>query len=256
MKKNDFIAPDANRNRFSQTIYARGIDDRFTLSMDSSGEHLYKRGIKKHAGTAPLRETAAAAALIIAGYTGSDPLIDPMCGTGTFALEAALMAKNIPPGWFRDFAFMGWPSYRPKRWEYLKSQCHNEFTSSKRPIIWASDADVAACSQLRECLANFNLSDAVNVDRSNFFDLIPTDLTDQTGLVAINPPYGRRIGSHAESQQLYKAICERLKQHYLGWNVVLMVPDKKQAKRIPFDLNRYPVAHGGLKAVLMTGRIA
>jgi putative N6-adenine-specific DNA methylase len=256
MKKNDFIAPDEKLTLSTQKIYARGIDDRFTLSIDSSGEHLYKRGIKKHTGAAPLRETSAAAALMIAGYTGSEPLIDPMCGTGTFALEAALMAKNIPPGWFRKFAFMGWPSYRPKRWEYLKGQCQNVFINLKRPMIWASDADEATCSKLRECIAEFNLPDAVNVSHTNFFELLPADLTDQTGLITINPPYGRRLGSRAESQRLYKTICERLKQHYQGWNVVLIAPDKNQAKRIPFELQAYPVSHGGLKAVLMTGRIA
>lgn len=255
MQKIDFIAPDDSKTLLTQKIYVRGIDDRFTLSIDSSGGHLYKRGIKKHAGTAPLRETAAAAALMLAGYTGSEPLIDPMCGTGTFALEAALMANNIPPGWFREFAFMGWPSYRPKRWEYLKGQSEDIILNLKRPMIWASDTDKTACSQLRECIAEFNLSGAINVSHGNFFDLLPTDLTDQTGLITINPPYGRRIGSRAESQQLYKAICDRLKQHYHGWNVVLIVPDKKQAKHIPFEFHAYPVSHGGLKAMLMTGRI-
>ncbi len=92
-----------------QNIYVRGIDDRFTVSIDSSGDLLYKRGLKKHAGKAPLRETLAAAALLLAGYDGRDPLLDPMCGSGTFSLEGALMAKRIPAGWLRDFAFMGWP---------------------------------------------------------------------------------------------------------------------------------------------------
>jgi putative N6-adenine-specific DNA methylase len=183
-KKNDFIAPGEKLTLLTQKIYARGIDDRFTLSIDSSGEQLYKRGIKKHAGTAPLRETAAAAALMIADYTGSEPLIDPMCGTGTFALEGALMASNIPPGWFREFAFMGWPSYRPKRWEYLKGQTENVFINLKKPLIWASDADEAACTQLRKCIAEFNLGDAIKIGHSNFFDLLPADLTDQTAATA------------------------------------------------------------------------
>jgi putative N6-adenine-specific DNA methylase len=94
-----------------QNIFVRGKDDRFTVSIDSSGELLYKRGLKKHTGKAPLRETLAAASLLLAGYKGSQPLIDPMCGAGTFSLEGALIAKCIPPGWFRDFAFRGWPSY-------------------------------------------------------------------------------------------------------------------------------------------------
>ena len=103
-----------------QQVFVRGVDDRFTVSLDSSGDHLHLRGVKTHPGRAPLRETLAAAALMRAGYTGDEPLLDPMCGTGTFALEAALMAKRIPAGWFRDFAFTGWPAFRAQRWAHLR----------------------------------------------------------------------------------------------------------------------------------------
>ena len=101
--------------RMPLQIFIRGVDDRFTASLDSSGENLYRRGIKTHAGKAPLRETLAAAALMLAGYSGEGFLLDPMCGAGTFALEAALMAKHLPPGGHRDFAFMAWPGFRPQQ---------------------------------------------------------------------------------------------------------------------------------------------
>ena len=131
-KKNaEFLAPHKKFLTTPQTIYIRGVDDRFTISIDSSGENLYKRGIKKHGGKAPLRETAAAAALMLAGYTGAEPLVDPMCGSGTFALEAALMSKNIAPGSYRDFAFMGWPSYQHQRWMYLKQESGKKIMAPK-----------------------------------------------------------------------------------------------------------------------------
>jgi putative N6-adenine-specific DNA methylase len=255
-KNIEFMAPDEDLPFAPQNIYVRGVDDRFSVSIDSSGENLYKRGIKKHTGSAPLRETAAAAALMLAGYTGSEPLVDPMCGTGTFALEAALMAKNIPPGWFRDFAFMGWPSYQHKRWEYLKRQSEKHVVNLTKPMIRASDADPSAFLRLEECIAKFNLLDAVSIDHRNFFDLLPTELSIQMGFVAINPPYGRRIGSKRESEQLFKAICSRLNQYYKGWRLVLIMPHKKLAKHIPFKLSEYPLSHGGLKLRLMVGRIA
>lgn len=254
--KEDFIEDKEGISSVRQNVYVRGVDDHFTISIDSSGNNLYKRGIKKHPGAAPLRETTAAAALMLAGYTGSKPLLDPMCGSGTISLEAALVAKNIPPGWFRDFAFMHWPSFQSKRWAYLKRQSENLVVHLIKPMIRASDTDPSACSRLEKCIAEFNLSDAVTIDHKNFFDLYPTEPTDQMGFVAINPPYGRRIGSKRESEKLFEAICGQLKQHYKGWKLVLFVPHKKLTKHIPFKLREYPVSHGGIRLRLMVGRIA
>ena len=237
-------------------IFVRGVDDRFTISIDSSGEHLYRRGLKIHSGKAPLRETTAAAALLLAGYRGAGPVIDPMCGTGTFSLEAALMAKNIPPGWFRKFAFMGWPSFRPPKWEHLKRQCQAQFAEPRTPTIFASDKDPSACQRLAKSLTENGLTEIVKVGNQDFFDLLPGDVTDRTGLVAINPPYGRRLESRAKSEQLFVKICARLKQHYQGWKVILIAPDRRLINTVPFLLATHPIFHGGLKPMLMTGKIA
>jgi putative N6-adenine-specific DNA methylase len=236
-------------------IFVRGVDDQFTISIDSSGEPLYKRGLKIHPGTAPLRETIAAAALLLAGYRGTEPVIDPMCGTGTFSLEAALTAKNIPPGWFREFAFMGWPSFQQKKWDHLKQQCQTHFTSQQAPTIFASDKDPAACSRLAERLTENRLANVIQVINQDFFDFRPRDLTDRTGLVAINPPYGRRLENRQKSEQLFMRICTRLKQEYKGWKLILISPNKKLAGKIPFRLSAHPISHGGLKPVIMFGTI-
>ena len=197
-----------------QNIFVRGTDDRFTVSIDSSGELLYKRGLKKHKGKAPLRETIAAAALKLAGYDGSQPLIDPMCGAGTFSLEGALIAKCIPAGWFRDFAFMGWPSFLAKRWDYIKRQAQSGFVQSEQPSIFASDTNPDACQRLKDCVDKYSLSDFISVYQKNFFDLAPRELTDQTGVICINPPYGRRLGKRNDSQKIFHAICDKLKSDY------------------------------------------
>jgi putative N6-adenine-specific DNA methylase len=238
-----------------QTIFIRGVNDRFTVSIDSSGDHLHKRGLKKHTGKAPLRETLAAAALLLAGYSGQKPLIDPMCGTGTFSLEAAMMAEGIPAGWFRQFAFMGWPSFRRAQWEYLKSQSETNFNSRRLPSIFASDQDPAACRRLENCLEQNRLAGAINVVQQDFFDLFPADLTDQTGLVAINPPYGRRLENRRKSDQLFMKICTRLKQAYPGWKLILISPTEKLAQKVPFKLAKHPISQGGLKPVMMVGTI-
>ncbi len=236
-------------------IFVRGVDDQFTISIDSSGEHLYKRGLKIHPGPAPLRETIAAAALLQAGYRGTEPVIDPMCGTGTFSLEAALMAKNIPPGWFREFAFMGWPSFQQKKWEYLKQQCQTHFTSRQAPTIFASDKDPTACIRLEERLIENRLTDVIKVINQDFFDFHPRDLTDQTGLVALNPPYGRRLENRQRSDQLFMKICTRLKREYQGWKLILISPNKKLTQKVPFKLSTHPISHGGLRPVMMIGTI-
>lgn len=251
----DFSGEESDGSGPDISVFVRGLEDRFTISIDSSGEHLHKRGLKRHSGKAPLRETMAAAALLLAGYRPPEPLLDPMCGTGTFSLEAALMAKNIPPGWFREFAFRHWPSFSPKRWGYLKRQSEARFSSSRQPIIFASDQDSTACHRLETCVKQQRLSDIITVSGKNFFDIRPGDVTDQTGVVVINPPYGVRLGSLDESEKLWGAIGDKLKQAYKGWKVVLVAPDRKLVKKIPVELDVRPFSHGGLKPAMMFGRI-
>jgi putative N6-adenine-specific DNA methylase len=238
-----------------QTVYVRGLDDRFTVSLDSSGELLYRRGLKRHTGSAPLRETLAAAALLMAGYEGRVPVIDPMCGTGTFSLEAALMAKHIPPGWFRDFAFTRWPSFLTRRWNYIRRQSESGFKRFEQPLIFASDKDDGACRKLKNCAQLHDLTDAVLIQQKDFFDLDPGELTDQSGVICLNPPYGRRLGGRRQSEELFAAICDKLQQAYTGWKLVLFTPGKKLAGTVPIQAKPFPVVHGGLKLMLLIGKI-
>ena len=251
----EFLAPDEKIETVPQTIHVRGVDDRFMVSIDSSGENLYKRGIKKHGGTAPLRETAAAAALIMAGFTGSEPVVDPMCGSGTFSLEAALMVKNISPGVFRNFAFMAWPSYQPQRWTYLRRESQKRWLAPEKHMIHASDKDPEACRNLDHCLQQFSLDDTVAVSKKDFFNLDRRQIPSQKGIVAINPPYGRRIGTGAESEKLISKVCNKLQASFRGWRLILLVPSMRASHNVPFPLKKYPFRHGGLKLNLMIGRI-
>ena len=237
------------------TIFVRGMKDRFTLSIDSSGEHLHRRGLKQHSGKAPLRETIAAAALLLAGYTGHDPLVDPMCGSGAFSLEAALMVKNVPPGWFREFAFMHWPSFQPKRWAYLKRQAGETFSSPSKPIIFASDSDRSACLRLNQCIQRVNLTDTIRVSQQNFFELKPDQNSGRPGFIALNPPYGRRLGQSKKIEALFRSIYWRLKKCYKGWKLILIAPGRVHSNKIPFEVSEYPIYHGGLKLRLMVGKI-
>ncbi len=241
--------------RAHQHIYVRGVDDHFNVSIDSSGELLYKRGLKEHSGKAPLRETLAAGALMLAGYDGREPLLDPLCGSGTFSLEAALMAKHIPAGFFRDFAFTRWPSFIEKRWTYIRRQASSRILQLQQPSIFASDTDSEACRKLESCIQNYNLNDTVAVRHIDFFELDPRELTNRNGIVCINPPYGRRLGGKQESVAFMLAVGDTLKQRYRGWKLVLLAPSTKVVKMLPFKTHTIPVWHGGLKLKLLTGKI-
>lgn len=238
-----------------QGIFVRGVDDHFSVSIDSSGDLLYRRGLKEHTGRAPLRETLAAGALIMAGYNGSEPLLDPLCGTGTFSLEGALMTKRIPAGWFRDFAFSHWPSFREKRWNYIRRQAGSEIVQSQRPVIFASDTDGEACQKLQACIRKYHLADTVKVQQIDFFNIDPLELTDRAGTVCINPPYGHRLGKKKESEAFFRAVGDKLMRAYRGWKLVLLAPSRKTAASLPFQAQSIPVRHGGLKLRLLTAKI-
>ena len=238
-----------------QRIYARLDRDRCLLSIDSSGANLHKRGLRAVGGRAPLRETLAAAVLLRAGYTGREVLCDPMCGTGTFAIEAALMAKQIPPGWFREFAFQDWPSFRPGRWRHIRRSASPPETHFPRPLIMASDRNAAAARQLRETLAARGLEDTVRVDHHTFEQLRGPALSPTGGIVVLNPPYGRRLGSRRSAEQSYKTIGRHLKSGFRGWKAAVLAPSRRLADLLGIRARRYVLTHGGQRVHLMVGTI-
>jgi putative N6-adenine-specific DNA methylase len=249
---------DAGRTSIPQQVFVRGLRDRFTLSIDCSGENLYLRGIKTHPGKAPLRETIAAAALMRGGVSSGEMLLDPMCGTGTFSLEAALIAKSIPPGWFRSFAFAGWPGFRPQRWDHLRRQASKRFTVLSSPRIFASDLDPKACSALEGSLRAHGLSDAVSVACRDFFSFNPQDMGGRPGVVVINPPYGRRLGKTSESRELIRAIMARMIERYSGWKFIIVTPAGRNLPGLPgygLPVEVYPFFHGGLSVNVVVGRV-
>ncbi len=239
-----------------QTVFVRGTSDRFLFSLDSSGDPLYKRSIKTEVGKAPLRETLAAAALMWAGYTGDKPLIDPLCGSGTFSLEAALMAARIPPGHFRDFAFMDWPAFRPKRWAHIKSEARKAIRRSPIRPIFASDRYQNLCRALEKATVKHGLHHWITVSHRDFFDFSPRDLTRRTGWITLNPPYGRRLSDPEEKNRLLAAIIDRLHREYRGWTVVLLVPGRNPARLLKFPVTTRTLFHGGLTLNLLIGTIS
>lgn len=237
-------------------IFVRALEDRFTVSLDSSGVRLHKRGLKPHGHEAPLRETYAAAALLAAGYEGRMVLLDPMCGAGTFSLEAALMAGNIPPGWFRPFAFFHWPAFRPARWEYLRRESAKQFRPPpRRPRIFASDKSRQVCRRLQETLEGRELTSWIDVRMRDFFDPLPARLARRPGLVVLNPPFGRRLPLPDEGVRFFERICAKLATDFRGWRVAMILPRTQPLDALPFRARHFPFVHGGLEVMLVTGRL-
>lgn len=238
-----------------QTLFVRLQDDGVTLSLDSSGAPLYRRGLKTHKAQAPLRETMAAVILKMADFQPGMPLVDPMCGSGTFSLEAALMAKNIPPGLSRDFGFMRWPAFRPQQWAHLKKMAGQQIRRQDTPLIWASDSDETACARLSDCLRRNNLEDAVTVSHKDFFSIQPEQTATTPGLIVLNPPFGQRLLKQRDTEKRYNEICSKLRNNFTGWRVALLVPKSVSTKRLGIPLKTTRMVHGGLKLTLLVGKI-
>ncbi len=238
-----------------QSVYIRALDDRMTVSMDSSGTHLHKRGLKTYPGQAPMRETLAAAVLKWAEYQADEPLIDPMCGSGTFSMEAAFLAKQVPAGYFRSFAFMGWPGFRSRQWEYLKRASEKKVQKIAQPLIFASDKDPALVRRVEKCALEYGFADAVKTLCKDFFSFTPREMIDRAGLVVLNPPYGHRIGKGRQVRLFYEKIFDKLTADYSGWKCALILPDPQMIKRRFIQMKFYPLYHGGLNLKVLIGRI-
>ncbi|HEA69742.1 MAG TPA: hypothetical protein ENI07_23465 [Desulfobacterales bacterium] len=239
----------------NQRLFVRVVDDRFTISLDTSGALLFKRGLKTVVGKAPLRETLASSALTFAGYSGTEPLIDPMCGSGTFSLEAAMIAQNIPPGFYREFAFMKWPSFRANQWAHIKKTYAARIVEAKTPSIFASDNNPKMCHAIQEVSRKYGFFRVLEVSSKNFFDLLPLDYTPQRGVIILNPPFGMRLEPHGDKDKFYREIIKKLKNDFKGWRIAMLVPDAKVMKKLPLQLKPYPIYHGGLNLSLLVGVI-
>lgn len=257
--------PSAQDQSMQANVFIRGAADVFTVSVDSSGPLLYKRGIKRHGGPAPLRETLAAAVLMLAGYNGRQCLLDPMCGSGTFAIEAAMMALGIPAGWFRSFAFMNWPCFRAKQWQSIRKHAAPVFGANQGPRIWSSDKDQRICRTLAESLSTTAMAGSIQIVCRDFFDWQPAEISTclkigkdregEPGLVVLNPPYGRRLGGEDESKKLLSAIVQKLATDFSGWRFALISPHRNLPRNIRLPHTPYQLFHGGLKLALLVGQV-
>lgn len=228
-------------------VKARIEDDLCTLSVDSSGGSLHKRGHKEGVGKAPLRETLASLFLRQCGYTGSEPVVDPMCGSGTFILEAAEIAAGLNPGRTRSFAFERLATFDPAVWAAMKSAAPPRLPAV---TFFGSDRDAGAIRMAQQNAGRAGVSGFTQFTRQPVSELVPPQ--GPPGLVIVNPPYGTRIGDKKPLFALYGALGQVLKERFSGWRVGLVTTDRSLARatELPFLAPSPPVLHGGLKVTL------
>jgi putative N6-adenine-specific DNA methylase len=229
-------------------VLARLDDDLCTLSLDSSGEPLHRRGHKEAVGKAPLRENLAALFLRAAGYRGQEPVLDPMCGSGSFVIEAAEIAAGLAPGRSRRFAFEEFATFDPARWQALRAAL-----PPPRPVAWrswGSDRDAGAVAMARANAVRAGVEGWVDVRAAPVSEIEPPE--GPPGLVIVNPPYGERIGVKESLRALHGALGARLRARFSGWRVALVTsePTLAAATGLPFGPPGPPVPHGGLRVRL------
>lgn len=215
--------------------------DRVTLSADASGELLHRRGYRVRGAKAPLRETLAAALLISSGWDGASPLVDPFCGSGTIAIEAALMARRIPPGWRRAFAFERWPSFDAGAWEEVRAWAGAGMLAVAPATIVGSDRDAGAVETSRANAERAGVAANVTFVRRAVSALEPPgtpgmpsppgtpsegSASPVRGWLVTNPPYGRRLGDPRALRDLYAAFGNVVRARLSGWRVAMISADR------------------------------
>ena len=209
-------------NQAPQVVVIRFIKDRCWVSIDSSGEHLHRRGYKLATGKAPLRENFAAAMLLACGWQGDQPLLDPFCGSGTIPIEAALLAANIAPGLNRSFAFQNWEQYDHDHWETLLEEAKAAQKPVDVPIVGA-DRDQGVITAAAENAERAGVADLVKFYCRSISDNQPE--SEQPGWIITNPPYGTRIRHNRDLRNLYATFGKVCRNNFPGWGVGFLCTD-------------------------------
>ncbi|MCV2864787.1 THUMP domain-containing class I SAM-dependent RNA methyltransferase [Albidovulum sediminicola] len=241
-------AREAEEGEAAIRLLARIEDDLVTFSLDTSGEPLHRRGHKVAVNKAPLRETMAAMFLRDCGYDGAEPVLDPMCGSGTFVIEAAEIAAGLMPGRSRAFAFEDFAGFDAGAWGAMKAG-----VSPRAPVqrFYGSDRDAGAIRMSRDNAERAGVAEFCTFACHPVSDLAPPE--GAPGLVMVNPPYGARIGGNRNLLfGLYAALGGVLKERFGGWRVGLVTSDAGLAKAtgLPFAAPGPEIPHGGIKVRL------
>jgi len=244
---------DAGKGQ-EQAIFIRLDRDRCQVSLDSSGELLYRRGYDKYNTEAPLRETLACAILKAAAINRYQVLLDPFCGSGTFGLEAGLIFSGRPCNQNRHFSFENWPAFKPVVFQYLKEQLAAEL-KKQMPAgtknIYCSDIAPKAIRTTQRNLEVMGLESLLEVSRGDFFKLQPPAFHPADMLLVLNPPYGSRLGNMDNSIRLYRRIGDRIRRDFAGCGYAIVVPGLELEKVLSLAYDKKILFNNGGIAVAL-----
>ena len=236
----------------SQLIVVRLLRDHCTVSIDTSGEGLHRRGYRQATAKAPLRETLAAAMLLAAGWDDRAPLLDPFCGSGTIAIEAALRARNLAPGLQRRFAFMDWPDFRRDIWESLRAEAQAAARTDIPPIL-ASDRDAGAIDAAIANAERAGVGDAIDFSCRAFSAIDPPP---GPGWIVTNPPYGKRVSEGQDLRNLYAKLGQALRSKCPGWRFGMLCGERELFGYSGLQVNDSMAwDNGGIKVWFQKGTI-
>ena len=211
-----------------------------SVSLDSSGSSLHLRGYRKLQGQAPLNEVLAAGMVLLSGWDGKDTFIDPMCGSGSLLLEAAMLAGNRSPGMRRSFGFERWKDFQPDLWKDIRSAAK----ASVRPVeglIIGRDHDRNVLRKTRENLSWAGLLEEISVESGDFLE---APAPETPGMLIMNPPYGERMGKE-DIEGFYQQMGDRLKQEYPGYQACILSSNASAMKRIGLRAEKKHILFNG-----------
>lgn len=231
----------------AQLFVIRIVHDQVEVSADSSGELLHRRGYRQEIAKAPLRETLAAAMVLASGWRSGEPLLDPMCGSGTIPIEAALIARGVAPGLKREFQFMSWPSFDQALWNEIVEKARRSMTASSEKIR-GSDRDAGAIQAAARNAERAGVADTIQFSVEAISQALGglEELATGTGWILTNPPYGIRIGESDDLRNLYARLGTALKAKR-GWRAGILTSDSALVRQTRLPLvPRIDTRNGGI----------
>ena len=240
--------PNVDTHTPDMRVHLLLVDDQATLYLDTSGEALFKRGYRQQSSEAPIRENLAAGILVLLGWQPGEALLDPMCGSGTFLLEAGLMARRIAPGSRRRFAFERFRRHDTPAWARLLREARGRETRERVPLFGA-DISSEGLAHARANLRVTGLDDTVELRQ---VDCLEGEPPASTGLWVANPPYGVRLGEIEALAAFYPRWGDVLKQRFSGWRASFITADPELPRRIGLKTRRRtPLFNGALECRLL-----
>ena len=235
----------------AQLFVVRIVHDVCTISVDSSGELLHRRGYRQAIAKAPLRETLAAAMLAGIEWDHDSPLVDPMCGSGTIAIEAAMIARNIAPGMKRSFAFEKWPDHDATMWKRLLTEAEERVLPSAPGPIVASDRDAGAVAAAQSNAERAGVAADIEISEAAVSD---ASYPQPPGWIVSNPPYGLRLGESGPLRNLYSQIGRIVREGVPGYRLALLSADPALEGQLRLALEEvFQTTNGGIPVHLVVG---